>query len=134
VYFNLADGYILQKDDGAALKVLRDAQQRWPEDPEVWNATGVLQTRRGALDGAIESFTRATTVAPNDSLALFNLGRAYQLRASKSTRYDSTRERWVGGEADTKKAAEAYQKYIQMGGPFVQQAKEALAALAWSGS
>jgi len=131
VYFNLADGYMLQKDEGAALKVLRDAEQRWPKDPEIYNAMGVLQIRRGAIGSAIDSFTRATTAAPQDGLGYFNLGRAYQMRSVKSQRYDSARERWVGGEEDAKKAANAFQAYIQIGGPFVQQAKEALQALAW---
>jgi len=131
VYFNLADGYMLQKDEATALKVLRDAEQRWPRDAEIYNAMGVLQIRRGTLDSAIESFQKATAVAPADGLGYFNLGRGYQMRAVKFQRYDSARERWVGGEADTKKAQAAYQKYLQIGGPFVQQAKEALQALAW---
>jgi len=131
VYFNLADGYMLQKDETTALKVLRDAEERWPQDAEIYNAMGVLQIRRGALDSAIESFEKATAVAPTDGLGFFNVGRAYQMRAVKSQRYDSARERWVGGEADTKKAVAAFDKYIQIGGPFVQQAKEALQALAW---
>jgi VWFA-related protein len=131
VYFNLADGYMLQKDEATALKVLRDAEQRWPKDAEIFNAMGVLQIRRGALDSAIESFEKATRVAPDDGLGYFNLGRGYQMRAVKFQRFDSARERWVGGESDTKKAQAAYQKYIQIGGPFVQQAKEALQALAW---
>jgi VWFA-related protein len=131
VYFNLADGYMLQKDESAALGVLRDAAHRWPKDSETYNAMGVLQIRRGALDSAVESFSRATTVAPQDGLGFFNLGRAYQMRALKFQRYDSARERWVGGESDTKKARTAYEKYIQIGGPYVQQAKEALQVLAW---
>jgi hypothetical protein len=92
---------------------------------------GVLQIRRGTLDSAIESFSHATTVAPQDGLGFFNLGRAYQMRALKFQRYDSARERWVGGESDTEKAQAAYEKYIQIGGPYVQQAKEALQVLAW---
>ncbi|HTI36750.1 MAG TPA: VWA domain-containing protein [Vicinamibacterales bacterium] len=131
VYFNLADGYMLQKDDATALKVLRDAEQRWPRDAEIYNAMGVLQIRRGALDSAVDSFAHATSVAPQDGLAYFNLGRAYQMRAVKSQRYDSARERWVGGEADTKNAVAAFDKYVRIGGPFVQQAKEALQVLAW---
>jgi VWFA-related protein len=133
VYFNLADGYLLQKQDGSALNVLREAEKRWPEDPEVADAIGVLQVRRGALDAAVDSFTRATTVAPTDSLGFFNLARAYQMRAAKSQRYDGTLQKWVGGEGDLKNARENYEKYIRMGGPFVQQAKEALASLAWQG-
>jgi VWFA-related protein len=131
VYFNLADGYMLQKDNDTALKVLRSAQERWPKDAEVWNATGVLEIRRGAIDAAIRSFTRATTVDPTDSLGFFNLAKAYQMRASQSQRFDSTRQKWVGGESDTRRATENYTKYVQMGGPFVQQAKEALQVLAW---
>jgi hypothetical protein len=53
------------------------------------------------------------------------------MRALKFQRYDSARERWVGGESDTEKAQAAYEKYIQIGGPYVQQAKEALQVLAW---
>jgi VWFA-related protein len=131
VYFNLADGYMLQKDEGAALKVLRDAEQRWPKDAEIYNAMGVLQIRKGALDAAIDSFTHATSAAPDDGLGYFNLGRAYQMRSVKSQRYDSARQRWVGGEEDSKKAVSAFEQYIKIGGPFVQQAKEALQALAW---
>jgi hypothetical protein len=37
----------------------------------------------------------------------------------------------VGGESDNKKAADNYTKYIQIGGPYVQQAKEALQLLNW---
>ena len=131
VYFNLADGYMLQKDNDTALKVLRDAQERWPNDSEVWNATGVLEVRRGAIDAAIRSFTRATSVAPAESLGFFNLARAYQMRAAQSQRFDSTMQKWVGGEGDSRKAVENYTKYVDMGGPFVQQAKQALQVLNW---
>ena len=131
VYFNLADGYMVQKDDDSALKVLHDAQGRWPNDPEVWNATGVLQIRRRSIDAAVTAFTRATTVAPGDSLGYFNLAKAYQLRAAQSQRFDSAMQKWVGGESDNKKAAENYTKYIEIGGPYVQQAKEALQLLNW---
>jgi tetratricopeptide (TPR) repeat protein len=111
--------------------VLRDAEQRWPKDAEIYNAMGVLQIRKGALDAAIDSFTHATSAAPDDGLGYFNLGRAYQMRSVKSQRYDSARQRWVGGEEDSKKAVSAFEQYIKIGGPFVQQAKEALQALAW---
>jgi len=131
VYFNLADGHLLQKNYDAALKVLHDAQTRWPNDAEVWNATGVLEIRRGALDAAVGSFTRATSVAPTESLGFFNLARAFQMRSAQSQRYDSVMQKWVGGDADTKKAVEYYTKYVQMGGPFVQQAKQALQVLNW---
>lgn len=131
VYMQLADAYSLLHEEGTGIAVLRDAQQRWPQDAEIPNAIGVVQVRRGALDAAIQSFEHAAAVAPNDSLAYFNLGRAHQLRFMKAQRYVREMQKWVGGEADHKKAIEYYEKYVQMGGPFVQQAKEALAALAW---
>jgi tetratricopeptide (TPR) repeat protein len=131
VYFNLADGYMLQHDDDAALKVLRDAQGRFPKDSDVWNATGVLDIRRTALDAAVDSFRRATEAAPNDSLGYFNLARAYQMRGQRAVRYSSTASKWVGGNQDFQSAVNNYQKYISMGGPYVQQAKEALQVLNW---
>ena len=83
VYFNLADAYIAQHEDTTAIKVLRDAERRWPNDAEIQNAIGVIQVRRGALDAAIESFQRATTLSPDDGLGYFNLGRAHQMRLMK---------------------------------------------------
>ena len=131
VYFQLADAYMLQHDEGTAIKVLRDAQRRWAEDPEIFNALGVIQFRRGALDASIESFEHATSIAPKDSLAYYNLARAHHERMLKSQRYDRAMEKWVGGDADRAKAAENYQKYIALGGPFAQQARESLAMLGW---
>ena len=131
IYFSLADAYGVQGDEGAAIRILRAAEQRWPGDPEVLDAIGVMQIRRGALDAAIDSFDRATKVAPGDSLGYFNMGRALQMRLLKSQRYDPQLQRWVGGDADRKRAAAAFQKYLEIGGQYERQAKEALAALAW---
>jgi tetratricopeptide (TPR) repeat protein len=131
IYFSLADAYGLQRNEGTALKVLRDAERRWPADPEVFDAIGVIQIKRGAVDAAIESFTSSTKVAPRVALGWFNLGRALQMRWVRSQRYDKQREAWVGPDEDHKAAAEAFQKYLDLGGPFEAQARQALAALAW---
>jgi tetratricopeptide (TPR) repeat protein len=131
VYFNLADAHLQQHDDGAAIKVLREAEQRWPADAEVANAVGVIQIRRGALDAAIASFERAIGLAPGEGLGYFNLGRAHQLRAQKLQRYDRQLERWIGGEEDRRRAIAAFQKYVEIGGPFEGQAREAMTALGW---
>jgi tetratricopeptide (TPR) repeat protein len=131
VYFNLADAYMLQHKESNAIAVLREAERRWPNDPEIYNAVGVLQIRRNAVDAAIESFLRAIKAAPGDALAYFNVARAYQMRWARAQRYDKTMERWIGGDDDRKKAAENYQKYIELGGPYVQQARDALEALNW---
>jgi hypothetical protein len=131
VYFSLADAYGQQHDEGTAIRTLRDAEQRWPKDPEVSDAIGVFQVRRGALDAAIESFGRATAVSPADALGYFNLGRAYQMRLLKSQRYDSRMEKWVGGEEDRARAIASFEKYLELGGPYERQAREAVAALQW---
>ena len=131
VYFNLADAYVLQQNETAALKVLREAETRWPKDAEVANAIGVIHVRRGSLDAAIESFQRATRVQPEDALGYFNLGRTSQMRMMKSQRYDRQTEKWIGGEVDRRRAVAAYEQYVKIGGPYERQAKEALAALAW---
>ena len=132
IYFALADVYGLQREDGAALKVLREAERRWTADAEVANAIGVIQIRRGALDAAIESFERATTVAPAEELGYFNLARAHQMRLLKSQRYDPQMQKWIGGDDDRRRATAMFQKYLQLGGPYERQAREALSALGWS--
>ena len=131
LYFNLADAYGVQREDGLALGVLRDAEARWPQDPEVANAIGVIHVRRGALDAAIESFTRATSVAPADALGYFNLARAHQMRLLKSQRYDPLMQKWIGGDEDRRRAIANFEKYLQLGGPYERQAREALASLSW---
>ena len=131
IYFSLADGYGLQHDESAAIRALREAEQRWPHDPEVANAIGVIQVRRGALDAAIESFQRATTIAPAEALGYFNLARAYQMRILKTQHYDGRMERWVGGDEDRRRAIANFEQYVKIGGPYETQAREALAALSW---
>jgi VWFA-related protein len=131
IYFSLADAYSLRHEEGTAIRMLRDAQQRWPADPEVANAIGVIQVRRGALDAAIESFERATTIAPADALGYFNLARTHQMRLLKSQRYDRLREKWIGADDDRRRAIANFNKYLELGGPYERQAKEALASLAW---
>ena len=131
IYFSLADAYSLRRDEGTAVKVLREAERRWPEDPEVPNAIGVVQVRRGALDAAIESFERATKVAPSDALGFFNLARTHQMRLLKSQRYDRQREAWVGGDEDRRHAIANFNKYLELGGPYEKQARDALASLNW---
>jgi tetratricopeptide (TPR) repeat protein len=121
IYFSLADAYGLQHEEGTALKVLREAERRWPADAEIANAIGVIQIRRGALDAAIESFERATATAPADSLGYFNLARTHQMRLLKSQRYDRQMQKWIGGDEDRRRAIANFQKYLQLGGPYERQ-------------
>jgi VWFA-related protein len=131
IYFGLADVYGLQHEEATALKVLREAEGRWPADAEVANAIGVIQIRRGALDAALESFERATKTAPEDALGYFNLARTHQMRLLKSQRYDRQMQKWIGGDEDRRRAIANFQKYLALGGPYERQAREALASLSW---
>ena len=132
VYLDLAATHASLADLTSALAVLRAAEVRWPNDPEIHNAIGVVHFRRGALDDAIGALTRATVVAPDDPLAHLNLGRAYELRFTRSQRYVTSQRRWIANESDRRKGAEHYQAYIKIGGPFVNAATEGLQRLEWS--
>jgi VWFA-related protein len=131
VYFDLADAYLQQNDLSKAVAVLRSAEDRWPIDVEVLNALGVVLARRGALDEAIHSFTRAAAVSPDDALAWYNLGRTYELRFHQSRRYASSSQTWVMNEDDRARAIANYERYLVKGGPFTSQAREALLRLGW---
>ena len=132
VYIDLAATHASLGDLTSALAILRDAEARWPKDPEVHNAIGVIHFRRGAVDEAIDAFTKATTVAPEDSLAHLNLGRAYELRFTRSRRYVTSQRRWTAAEGDRRKGIEHYQAYIRLGGPFTAAATDGLQRLDWS--
>jgi VWFA-related protein len=132
VYIDLAATHASLSDLSPALAVLRDAETRWPKDPEIHNAIGVIHFRRGALDEAVDAFTAATTVAPTDALAYLNLGRAYELRFNRSRRYVTSQRRWVVDEGDRRKSAESYEAYLKLGGPYEQSARDGLQRLEWS--
>lgn len=131
VYIDLADAYVQLSDTAKALAVLREAETRWPLNPDVHNAIGVIHVRRDALDQAIAAFAKATTVAPTDPLGYFNLARAYQLRFGRSRRYVSSQRRWIADDDDRRRAIEAYQRTVTLGGPYAAQAAEAIKRLEW---
>lgn len=132
VYFDLADAYLMRGETSTALRVLRAAEARWSDDPEVFNALGVIQTRRGALDDAIRSFERAASLAPHDATAFFNLGKAFELRYARSRRWSRTAKSWSANEADLGAAIEHYGRAVELGGPLADAAREALAGLNWN--
>jgi VWFA-related protein len=131
IYFDLADAYLQMEDEGKAVSVLRAAQQRWPADSEIHNALGVAQVKRGALDDAIASFQKAIASSPSESLGYFNLARAFHIRYFKSHRYNTLLKKWTGNDRDREAASANFQKYIEMGGPYADQARAALSALSW---
>nr|MDQ3070638.1 VWA domain-containing protein [Acidobacteriota bacterium] len=132
VYTDLAATHASLGDLTGALTILRLAAARWPSDPDIHNGIGVIQVRRGALDDAIASFTKATAAAPDHAVTHLNLGRAYELRYARELRYVSSQRRWVAPEEDRKSAAESYERCVALGGPYAKQAAEALSRLQWS--
>jgi VWFA-related protein len=132
VYFDLADAWLQLDDVGAAIEVLHAAKTRWPANPEVLNALGVAQVRNGTVDAAIRTFTRAIEVAPEDSIAEYNLARTYELRFVRSRRYVTSMKRWIANDDDRRAALEHYERYISQGGPFVASAREAILRLEWA--
>ena len=91
----------------------------------------MVQISRGALDDAVETLEKAVSVAPHDSLAHFNLGRAYSLRFLNSQRRSAATGKWAGSRRDRDRAVAQFQKYIALGGPYVREAQDALAILEW---
>ena len=131
VYFDLVDTYLQQKEHDAAIRIARAALARWPRDPELSNALGVIQTARGSLDDAVKSFQSAVAVAPTDATGYFNLGKALELRYFRTRRYVQQFRRWVSNESDRADAAQNYERYIELGGVYSNAAREGLVRLKW---
>jgi VWFA-related protein len=132
VYFDLADTYLQQREFGKAVEVLRQAETRWPKDVEVYNALGVVQLARGALDDAIETFAKGVGVSAGDPAANYNLAKSCELRfvrASRQRRAGASSVPAAGVLQDRDRAIEHYRRTIQAGGPFVEQAREGLKRL-----
>ena len=132
VYLDLATTYAQVRNFDRALAVLRDASRRWPRDPEIHNGIGVVLIRRGSYDDAVAAFSQAVRVAPRDAIGYLNLGRAYELRYLRNRRYIKTLQSWIGPESDRLKARETYEQAAKLGGPYADQAVDALRRLQWS--
>jgi VWFA-related protein len=131
VYLDLASAYMQTQNYGRALDVLKAASARWPTDPEILNAAGIIHVRRGALDEAINTFKKATEAKPDEALGYFNLGRTFELRYFKTRRYSHTEGRWLANSADVKRALASYEQYLRLGGPFEAEARQAIQNLQW---
>jgi len=129
VYLDLADAHLQLDSPGDAIEVLRAAERRWPADPDVLNALGAVQVRRGAVNDAIATFERAAAAQPGDALAHFNLGRTYELRYHQMRRFSRPTARWVDNPEDREKALEHYEAYVRLGGPYEADARAAIERL-----
>jgi tetratricopeptide (TPR) repeat protein len=130
VYFDLVDGYIQVKDPDKAIRVLRDAKRRWTKDSEVDNALGVVQAARGSLDDAVQSFAEAVAAAPQEAIGYFNLAKTFELRYRRNTQRARVARQAVR-TSDRDKAVANYKRYLEIGGPLADSAREGLARLGW---
>lgn len=131
VYFDLVDAYLQMREHDQAIRTARGGMDRWPRDPELVNALGVVQTVRGALDDAVKSFQSAVAIAPQDATGYFNLGKAMELRYSRSRRYVQQLRSWVSNEHDRNAAIDNYQRYLDLGGAYADAARAGLERLKW---
>ncbi len=71
-----------EKDITRSVTYLENSLKRQPDDPEVYFGLGLAQKRMGALDRAIENFSKAASLAPEDGEIYRELGSAYLLKAN----------------------------------------------------
>jgi VWFA-related protein len=131
VYFDLIDAYVQLKEHDRAIRTARDALTRWPEDAEIFQALGVVQTVRGSLDDAVKAFQSAAAIAPDDANVYFNLGKAMELRYYRSRRYVNQLGKWVSNERDRTAAIANYERHVNLGGVYADSARAGLARLNW---
>jgi tetratricopeptide (TPR) repeat protein len=132
VYFDLADVYLQQREFGKAIDVLRAAEKQWPKDVEVYNALGVVQLARGAIDDAIGSFEKGVSAGPADATAAYNLARTSELRFVRASRLSGTGSASIPAGPrlqDKARAIEYYRRVVALGGPFAEKAVEGLKRL-----
>jgi VWFA-related protein len=130
VYFDLVDGYLQQGEYGQAVTVLRAAEQRWPRDVEVYNALGVVQLGRGAIDDAVKSFEKGVAIDPNDATASYNLAKTHELRYARSQRLRQVSRSTVNTVLEDRNLAiEYYRRTVALGGPLLESAREGLKRL-----
>jgi VWFA-related protein len=132
VYFDLADAYQRMGELNKALAGLREAEKRWPKDVDVYNAIGVLQLARGAVDDAIATFEKGVDVDANDANACYNLAKTLEVRLVRDARAGKVAPGSVtksGSMQDRSKAMTLYSRVIGLGGPLVDAAREGLKRL-----
>ena len=129
VYFDLAAAYVQLKDRSKAIAVLRSAKERWPVDSEVYNDLGTVQASAGSTEEAIRTLQEGTQAAPNEPTTYLNLAAALDLRYTSQRRYNAEAKLWLGNDRDRDDAIRMYERYIALGGPYVDQAKKAIERL-----
>jgi predicted Zn-dependent protease len=71
-----------EKDIARSATYFENYLKRQPDDPEAFFGLGLAQKRMGALDRAIENFSKAASLSPEDGEISRELGAAYLLKAN----------------------------------------------------
>jgi predicted Zn-dependent protease len=69
-----------EKDAARSVLYFENWLKRQPDDPEAFFGLGLAQKRMGGLDRAIDSFSKAASLAPQDGEILRELGSTYLLK------------------------------------------------------
>jgi tetratricopeptide (TPR) repeat protein/peroxiredoxin len=81
--YGIGSVYLNQNKNAAAREIFERTvklQANYPDTlPDAWNNLGVIATREGRIDDAIQNFQQALRVSPHHLLTLDNLGNAYRL-------------------------------------------------------
>jgi tetratricopeptide (TPR) repeat protein len=128
VYLDLADGYMKLGEHRKSVDVLRAARQRWPKDPDLFNALGVIQAGGGDLDGAIKTLRQGIVAVPGDAMMHLNLAKALEMIYMKKRR-ESQLLGWRMGKAEGdlyQDALKEYRTYLATNGPYAELAREGL--------
>jgi predicted Zn-dependent protease len=71
-----------EKDIARSATYFENYLKRQPDDPEAFFGLGLAQKRMGALDRAIENFSKAASLSPEDGEISRELGASYLLKAN----------------------------------------------------
>jgi tetratricopeptide (TPR) repeat protein/peroxiredoxin len=81
--YGIGSVYLNQNENAVAREIFERTvklQANYPDTlPDAWNNLGVIATREGRIDDAIQNFQQALRVSPHHLLTLDNLGNAYRL-------------------------------------------------------
>jgi type IV pilus assembly protein PilF len=77
---SLAEAYLSEGNDTAALRELLKAKELDPDDPITYNDLGLVYMAKDKLDLAVAQFEKSVQLRPDYSLAKNNLGAAYLIQ------------------------------------------------------
>lgn len=121
VYFDLADCDLRQDRPTLSLAVLERGLRLKPENAELLNAVGVVETSLRRVDDAVDTLDRAVRSNPGWMTSRFNLARVLELRYARSLASAAPRP-----VADLERAAAEYARVVEGNSAQAQEARAGL--------